>query len=276
MRHKAEVNSLQQDMSQSRKDYMAIVERLQRRAQETISMSRLLVDIQRKERLAIGREMHDELGQYLTAIRIKSFSLRKRLGAGHPREVLELDAILDLIHHVNTWIRGLIRRLNPVDIQPGGLKQILEILAGRFSNQFGVRAKLSYKLEESAVDGLAAEQLYFIAQEAMQNAVRHGKANSIAITVKMSRGREALMIVENNGAPFVITPGQRGEGLSIMKQRAEIIGGALEIVSGPGGGARVSCRFGLLGHGITEAGHPGETTPCRFCRYSPSMGHVPS
>lgn len=274
-RHQAELEYLQRDIFQARQDYAVTVERLQSRVQEAAMMSRLLGEIQGKERMAIGREMHDELGQNLTAIRLKIFSMKKGLSRHNQKQAGELDSLLELTDHVAAWIRDLVHRLNPARPEGVGLLRMLDDLAARFSRKFRIQAKLKYQLEEPILDGVAEEQLYFIAQEAMHNAVRHARATRITVTVKPGRGRQAQMIVENNGGPFAPPAGESGLGLSIMRQRAELLNGTVGITARPRGGARLSCRFALFDGMSAQAKRPGQVMPCRFCRFSPCLPEGP-
>jgi two-component system, NarL family, sensor histidine kinase UhpB len=197
---------------------------------------------QEAERLRIARELHDELGQTLTAVALRAEHTAQRKGDEHP-EFAEMAEIVQ---------RGLddVRRIS-LELRPGALEQLgllnaMISLCARVSEQTGMRIRREL---EGPLPDLPSEvelALYRIAQEAMTNAVRHSRASEVTVSLRCSDG-ELLLSVKDNGAGLpehVIA----GGGLTGMRERAMLIGATLAVESAPGAGVAVMLRLALPEH----------------------------
>jgi PAS domain S-box-containing protein len=202
-----------------------------------------ILEISEREQRLIGRELHDSLGQQLTGIAIMSKVLEQKLQRQLPEEAAHAGEITRLISEAIDETRQLSRGLHPVALDENGLMSALQSLATTTEKVFGVSC--TFQCDEPVLvrDASTAVHLYRIAQEAVTNAIRHGKTKQILIGLRAANGR-ATLSVDNEGRDFPKRlPKNRGMGLQVMNYRAEVIGGILDVQRGPQGGTRVSCVF---------------------------------
>jgi PAS domain S-box-containing protein len=200
---------------------------------------------QEKERSAVSRELHDELGQVLTAIRLDATWLRERLRASDPAGLERADATCDLIDKAIEAVRGMATRLRPGVLDDLGLVDALEW----YINEFEKRSKVSCVFRHYDVPKIGdriATAAYRITQEALTNVARHSRASTVDISLRAIGGL-LILSVEDDGRGF--EAGELGEsrGLGVvgMRERAELIGGVLDIRSRYGQGTLVRLRVPL-------------------------------
>ena len=187
--------------------------------------------------------MHDSLCQHLAGVGFLSKVLEKKLTSGQPVEVAATTEIVDLIDQAITLTRGFARGLNPVRLEAGGLIRALSELAANTEKFFGITCRLEYDRSTAIDDDVTATHLYRIVQEALNNAIKHGKADTILISLR-GDGKAAVLSVEDNGLGFNNKRIQgKGMGLNIMNYRASMVGAALDIRNGKDGGTQVVCSF---------------------------------
>jgi PAS domain S-box-containing protein len=212
--------------------------------QERRLLERQLVKACDTERQRIGRDLHDSLGQVLTGLALNAHALASQLAAGGDesagRQAMELAA------HLRTAVvqaRELAAALCPVQLEGDGLHEGLRQLAKSTRDLFDVDCSTALGSSLPHLDENTAMHLYRIAQEAVHNAVRHGKGAAIEIGLTHQDGTLELS-VRDDGAGFeLLPPGQNGIGLASMQHRAEELGAALRIDSRPGHGTTVVCRL---------------------------------
>lgn len=200
-----------------------------------------ILDITERERKLIGQEMHDSIGQLLTGLAIKGKGLSLKLKGKSPAEAKNALEISSLANQAIAQMRDLARMLYPVDIETGGLVSALETLASNSERILEVKCRFSCETPVSVNDLVEAKQLYRIAQEAVTNAAKHGKAKEISIDLH-SKEDSFVLSISNDGQDF--TPSFRlknGLGLKIMEYRAALIGGVLDISKGTENGTVVTC-----------------------------------
>jgi len=208
-----------------------------------VDLERQLLDISERERLRIAQDLHDDLGQILTASIHLSTSLQKRLAAKSLAEAAEESRILSLLDKALAQTRGLARGLHPVPVEPNGLMSALEELARRTADHFDCACHFECPCPVTIADNVIATHLYRIAQEAVTNAIKHGKAERIEIGLVQIDGRIRI-VVEDNGGGIPEKPSKKaGMGLRIMRYRTGMIGGSLEIENAPSGGTSVICSI---------------------------------
>ena len=190
----------------------------------------------------IAQDLHDDVGQELTGLGLKMETLAEMLPpAETPAGRLAAD-IAEAVDRTRYKVRGLSRRLLPVELEEGLLADALQRLALATT---GPRIACTLDCSRPALvfDGRVATQLYHIAQEAVSNAVRHSQARNIRIVLDREDGKTVLA-VEDDGTGL---PGEAvragGMGLRSMRYRAELIGGELGVGPGPERGTRVVCRL---------------------------------
>lgn len=202
-----------------------------------------LLEISDREQRRIGQDLHDDLCQQLTGIEFMSQSLEQNLTLKSSSEAAAAADIARLVRETISRTRNLARGLCPVMLEANGLMPALQELADSTEKLFNASCQLRYDSCVLIEDNAAAIHLYRIAQEAVSNAIKHGRANDIIISVaKVSR--RVTLCVEDNGVGF---PSRKsnctGMGLRIMEYRAGMIGGSLAVQRRAGGGTSVTCSF---------------------------------
>jgi len=197
------------------------------------------------EKARIGRDLHDSLGQKLTGAMYLFGAYRKHLGSAG--EAVESDAtqIASTLKDAVTQVRRIARGLAPVALTEDGLPDALRRLAEESSALFQKDIEFYAEREGRPRDVGTAEHLYLIAQEAVNNAVKHGGGSRIILSLDFDEAGGELVIEDNGrGLPAAKTDDREGgNGLRIMRHRAEVFGGELAIGPGPKNGVRVVCRF---------------------------------
>jgi PAS domain S-box-containing protein len=190
-----------------------------------------------KEQQRLGRDLHDGLCQLLTTAKYKASLLERKLARRTVVSPSEAGAIEEQLNEAIQQAHSLAQGLSPVKVMARGLMSALEELAASVENAFEVRCVCHFPEPLAVPDHAVANHLYRIAQEAIQNAVKHGKAR-----VKLKQvGGGIELGVENDGVGFPRKAGRPGGmGLGNMKARAGILGATLDIRRG---GTMLTCRL---------------------------------
>ena len=208
-------------------------------------LSRRLFAVQEEERRHLARELHDEFGQLLTAI-----SLRLQIAKGAAGEAAwpALEECAALIQRAGERVRGLALDLHPTMLESAGLDGTLRWLAESQSRQGAVAVSVSGAVGRVPNDiGVTA---FRVVQEALTNVLRHSGAKNARIQLEQQPGRLRVSVADD-GAGFDVgamrekAAGEGHLGLVGMRERVEIVGGDLEIVSRPGAGTRVNVLLPL-------------------------------
>ena len=206
------------------------------------------------ERRRIARELHDELGQRLTALKMELSSLGDD-AAGAARAG-RIGAMLEMVDDTVATVRRIATELRPLMLDDLGLNAAIEWLANGWARRMGVRMTLRLGAADPAIDDAASIALYRMVQEALTNIARHAEASEVGIEVQ-EVGGELRLTVSDNGVGFDAASMFRegSHGLLGIRERALMLGGELEVGNAPGGGGRVTVRLPLL-----AAPQPEDTT----------------
>jgi len=193
-------------------------------------LERRLLEIGNEERRRIGRELHDGLGQMLTGIRLVSENLARKLKVNEVPGAGEVQEISDMIKNADDYARTLSRGMVEVDLEKKGLAVALQNLCCQTEKMSGINCSYMETGNIDVGNHSMALHIYRIVQESMNNAFRHADAKNIQ--VRLSGNVHHLSItVDDDGKGFdtekVV---ENGTGIQIMKYRAGIMGGVLEIV----------------------------------------------
>jgi PAS domain S-box-containing protein len=200
-----------------------------------------ILEISDREQRRIGQDLHDGLCQRLAGIELMSEVLAQRLEGKRDDQAVRANEIARNVRESIDETRLLARGLSPVLQEPEGLMAALQELASNTAKVFSVDCLFKTRDLVLLHDQAVATHLFRIAQEAVSNAIKHGKASLIQITLDSSGGKAAL-IVEDNGKGMANMPRHHGGmGLHIMRYRAGMIGGVVEIRPRITGGTTVSC-----------------------------------
>jgi len=211
---------------------------------ERRELERELVEISERERQRIGYDLHDTLGQQLAGVAFLSKVLAQRLVVHQAAEAAQAAQIVTFVNQAIEQARTLARGLAPVTLETYGLVFALQELAASVEALFHCACKISSHHAIHITNHAAAIHLYRIAQEAVNNAIQHGKAPQITITLSARREGGMTLMVHDNGVGFPNEMAERrGMGLRIMHHRARMIGAILEIQHGAQGGTCVICTL---------------------------------
>jgi PAS domain S-box-containing protein len=211
---------------------------------ERRELERELIEISERERQRIGYDLHDTLGQHLAGIAFLSKVLEQRLTARHAVEATQAAQIVTFINQAIEQARTLAGGLAPVTLETYGLVFALQELATSVEALFHCACKVSSHHAIHITDHAVAMHLYRIAQEAVNNAIQHGKAPQITITLSMRHEGGMLLIVQDDGVGLPTDVAKRrGMGLRIMHHRARMIGAMLEVQRQAHGGTCVICTL---------------------------------
>ena len=202
-----------------------------------------ILDVTEQERRRIGQDLQDGLGQMLTGIGLLSQNLARQLAKQDRPEADDAAEITDLIREADQYARDLARGLTPVDLEASGLVDALERLVANAERLFDIECVFDEVGSALVHDGTTATHMYRIAQESVSNAVRHGQAEHIKISLAAGASQTRLRIQDDGvGFPETTDDGP-GMGVHIMEYRARIIGGTLDISSTMGEGTTVTCTL---------------------------------
>ncbi|MGD9112802.1 MAG: PAS domain S-box protein, partial [Desulfobacterales bacterium] len=201
---------------------------------------------QEKERSAIARELHDELGQVLTALRMDSVWMYERLKASDPEASERALTMCRLIDKNIEDVRGMAFRLRPGVLDDLGLVDALEWYTADFER----RTEIACVFEHENVPRLnetVSTAAYRIAQEALTNIARHAGAGRVKVSLRSSNGFLTLAVVDD-GQGFDALHLSESEGLGVagMRERATLIGGSFDVKSRPQKGTRVYLKVPII------------------------------
>ncbi len=206
-------------------------------------LEREILEIAGREQRRIGQDLHDSLCQHLAGVGFMAKVLERKIQAGSNVEAPEAGELVGLIDQAITLTRGFARGLTPVSLEEEGLMEALTQLAANTEKMFGITCRFVQDEPVLIEDNSVATHLYRIVQEALNNAIKHGKADTIEIVVQ-SGGRAHTVSVRDNGTGFAVASAQgKGMGLNIMNYRASMIGATLDVRNNENHGTIVSCTF---------------------------------
>lgn len=208
-------------------------------------LEREILAVSERERHSIGADLHDNLGQQLTALELMC-TLAKEDAAAHPALAQRLDLMGRMLREAVAQTRFLARGLVPVGRDPDALQIGLAELAERTNALGRMRCRFECPAPVNVADPFIAGHLYRIAQEAMNNAVKHARARQAVIRLRQD-GRELHLEISDDGAglPKSRDAQRGGVGFGVIRHRATAIGARLTINSRRGEGVAVRCALPL-------------------------------
>jgi two-component system CheB/CheR fusion protein len=230
-----EVLSVEIDLS-GQKRILVVVQDVSERKQ----LESEIIEIANRERRRLGADLHDGLGQELTGISLMLRSFSKRAGLAAFEVAPELDEIITLVNHAIQSARKMALGISPVTLERGGLLPALQTLVGWSRKSYNICVRLRLSIRSPLLIGeSAAAHLYLIVQEAINNAVKHGHAASIVVTLRTSRSLVSLSITDDGVGIGEHAARGGGMGLKLMEYRSAVIGGVMTVKRMPKGGTRV-------------------------------------
>ena len=204
---------------------------------------REIIEISGREQIRIGQDLHDGLSQHLTGIAFLSKVLEQKLAAQSSAEAGPAKEITQLVNQSIEMTRGLARGLSPVALGQDGFVLSLRELADTVTGLFNINCLFHGDTAMVVSSNTTATHLFRIAQEAVNNAIKHGHARQVIISLASNHERTVLTI-DDDGVGLA-PPSDRGKGmgLHIMSYRARMIGASLSVKPRAEGGTVVTCAF---------------------------------
>jgi signal transduction histidine kinase len=222
-------------------DLQAANLKLQNVIQERRRLENELLEIAENERRRIGFDLHDDLGQRLTGISLMVKGLEHRLALENHVCTEDARRIQQLIEEVISHTHNLAHHFSSLDVRGDNLPTVLRGLAANVRKMFDTPCVLTVKGSVPALPGNITLQLHKIAQEAVSNAIKHGQARQVSISLLKKNGH-LILTIKNDGLPFnQPDPSKNRMGLRIMNYRANTIGAVLEVKPSEQSGTVVTC-----------------------------------
>jgi signal transduction histidine kinase len=223
--------------------------------EERIQLLTRLVLAQEDERRRIARELHDQLGQQLTALRL-TLEMLKTQSVGRTELRVQVETLEALALQLDEDVAFRVWELRPTVLEDLGLQAALTSYVRHWSKHFGIRAQLhTGRSTDERLTSEAETVMYRIAQEALNNVAKHARAAHVDVVLERTSDHASL-IIEDNGVGFEASNAETvGEGLGLigMRERAALVGADLQIESTPGRGTTVILRAPVVALAITSA-----------------------
>ena len=231
-------------------------EALKRSREELRELSANLQNVREAEKTHIARELHDDLGQQLTALKIDLSALERRLGEDDATDVsARLAGMRNLIDATVAALRRIAADLRPVMLDDLGLVPAIEWLANDFTNRYGITVERDLDADATMFSNAAASALFRIVQEALTNVVRHAEASLVQLTLKVNEP-DCVLRIADDGIGATGDPADRSDtqhdalreksfGLLGIRERARMLDGTVSIDTAPGKGFAMTITFAL-------------------------------
>jgi len=215
--------------------FNAMANTLQRSISNNHKLTQQLITLQEEERKTLARDLHDEIGQHLTAIHVDASAVLKAKSIDEART--SAVAIGEVSRQMMDIVHDMLQRLRPVVLEELGLEAALRELADSWQQRNSVRAGISIQGRLHGLEDTLMITVYRMVQECLTNVTRHAHASQVAISVDCS-AHALLLSVTDDGKGFA--PGKStGFGLAGMRERVEALGGKFELHAAPGKGVSV-------------------------------------
>jgi PAS domain S-box-containing protein len=215
-------------------------EKLKQSFEDIRRLASHLEKVREEERINIAREIHDELGQQLTVLKMDISWLSKKLTDNDPGIRQKIQELLKVIDHTVNTVRRISTELRPSILDDLGLVAALEWQSQEFKNHSGIKTKFVSKVDEVKIPVSVATTLFRIFQESLTNVARHAGATSVEAVLSMEK-EKIRMTITDDGKGFYTDRIENKKTLGIlgMRERATLMGGEYKIISTPGKGTQI-------------------------------------
>jgi PAS domain S-box-containing protein len=210
---------------------------------EREQLEKALLNVSAREQRRIGQDLHDGLGQHLTGIAFMAKVHEAKLAEKRIADAADAAKLVRLVNEAIHKTRELARGLLPVVSDAQGLMSALQLWAAEVEDLFGITCRFECETAVLIHDDAMATHLYHIAQEAVNNALKHGQARNILLRLTAQHGRGTLLVNDDGTGIAESRANNQGMGLQIMNYRAGMIGGTLDVSRDPIQGTVVTCIF---------------------------------
>lgn len=206
-------------------------------------LQKQILDISDKERIRIGTDLHDGIGQYLTGISYLLSAVNEKVNNNEQVSKDELSKIIKMIDETKTHMRMISKGLVPVYNLKNGLMLAIQELCGNIEYVYGVKCPFACNINLEIKNNSTSTHIYYIILEAITNSIKHGNATKIIVEIKTKK-EDLLISILDNGTGINNSPNKNsGIGMDLMRYRADLISGEITFKPGKNGGTRVSCMI---------------------------------
>lgn len=209
------------------------------------ALSASLQDVREQERTRISRELHDELGQQLTGLKLDLSWLSKRLKEGRELPPDTMEEMRRQLDEAIASVRRISTELRPLILDDLGFGEAVSWQAAEVAKRSGLEIRLDLEAAERVRNSDLATALFRIVQESLTNCVRHAQASSVEVSL-IASDKDLVLTIRDDGRGFA-NEGRQGGGIGLvsMRERADALGGLLEISSSPGAGTIIQVKISL-------------------------------
>jgi PAS domain S-box-containing protein len=244
------------DLAVSEIEHLGLFTGIHRDLTDRKRLEREVVEAASREQHRIGQDLHDTVAQELTALNLLARDLAETLRADPARAAQLVERIAQGLQRSHQELRAVLRGLLPVAVDAEGLMAALADLADRTQREGKVTCTLDCPEPVAVEDNLVATHLYLIAQEAVHNAVKHGRPRNVSVSLRSNH--LLVLAVRDDGVGMPAGPAaSQGMGLRVLRNRAAIIGAKLTIEPGEPSGTVVTCALARRNHEREKEARPG-------------------
>ncbi len=243
-------NKMGQRIENEAAENQALSEHLRRQSTQRGELLKHLITAQEDERKRVARELHDDLGQALSALSLQAEAMERLITSDSQAAIMQLKQTQNLITETTERMYDLILALRPAALDDLGLVAAMRAHAEQYLDGSGITFELNANGQFGRLSSEMETALYRVFQEALSNTRRHSEANKVCVTLKL-HDDVFESIIEDNGRGFdpsmidMNDDNPRGLGLLGIQERVTQCGGHVKIISQPGSGTRITIRFSL-------------------------------
>jgi two-component system sensor histidine kinase DegS len=254
--------AVQDALKKSERHYRNLLEKSRRMQEHLRRLSHEILSTQEEERRAISRELHDEIGQTLTAIKVKLVTLNKEATINAADLKRKIASTQRLVQRSMNTVHRFARNLRPPLLDDLGLIPALHSFMKGFTKRTGVRIHFATFAAVEKLEGDKRTVLYRVAQEALTNVAKHAQASLVNVSIQRQQG-VVLMEIHDDGKSFEVERVLLAKkitrlGLLGMRERVEMVGGRFEVESAPRRGTTIRARIPLGSGRVLSPDAPGE------------------
>ncbi len=217
--------------------------RIEQSRQQLRSLAVHLLSVREQERASVAKEIHDDVGQIVAAVRMDLAAVQRKLGSDSRQQQQHIEHTIELLGKVVETVQRVMSELRPPVLDGVGLAAAVEWQLGQFQKRTGINCELVSEMDDGVLSAEGNLALFRILQEALSNVAQHAKAT--AVQVRLANAQDWLeMEVSDNGRGISEADlrGQQSFGILGMRERVQVMGGEIQIGAPEGGGTRVLVR----------------------------------
>jgi len=222
--------------------------RVEQSRQQLRSLAAHLLSVREQERAAVAKEIHDEVGQIVAAVRMDLAAVQRKLGPANNKEQERLEHTIGLLGGVVETVQRVMSELHPPVLDGVGLAAAIDWQLGQFQKRTGIRCELVCETQGGELPAEENLALFRVVQEALSNVAEHSRATAVAVRLTRAEDWLELEITDDGrGISESDVRGQYSFGLMGIRERVRVVGGEVQFRGAEGGGTTVEVRMPLAG-----------------------------